>query len=121
MNISRQLKNIRLQNKLTQQQLADALKITASAYCSYEIGRRTPDVDTIVKLSAFYKLPVDSFLGQMDISVLEDVTDIELNSELRFLSQLSKDELDLIVKYRIMDDGDKGEVASLADRKVKNK
>ena len=56
-----QLKLIRIQNELTQQQLADALGSTRSAYCGYEIGRLSPDLDTIVKLSEFYKLPLVSF------------------------------------------------------------
>lgn len=43
------LREIRHKNKLTQQHLADCLGLTRSAYCSYETGRRTPDLETIIK------------------------------------------------------------------------
>ena len=61
MSCGNQLKIIRCTNKLKQYQVADALGISRSAYCSYETGRRSVDLDTLSKLSHFYNLPVDCF------------------------------------------------------------
>ncbi|MBQ4573371.1 MAG: helix-turn-helix transcriptional regulator [Clostridia bacterium] len=70
MDVGYKLKIIRLQNNLKQQHIADVLGITRSAYCSYEIGRRAVDLDTLVKISKFYNLPVDVFLKMNWIMLL---------------------------------------------------
>ena len=121
MECYRQLKIIRKQNNLTQQQLADALRITRSAYCSYETGRRSPDVDTIGKLASFYNLSVDKFYEELQISTIREECSFESQPDTRYLSQLSKDEVALIAKYRAMNEVDKKEVFDLADSKVESK
>ncbi len=120
MEYFRRLKIIREQNNMTQKHLADALGITRSAYCSYEIGRRSPDVDTIVKLAKFYQLPLERFLGDMESEDLYDNGNFE-TGDLRFFAQLNKDELDVIVDYRIMNESDKKEIRDLAKSKIKSK
>ena len=44
MGFSEQLKKARVSMGYTQQQVADALGLTASTYCGYETGKRQPDV-----------------------------------------------------------------------------
>ena len=61
----RQLRILRRQNKMSQQQVADALEVSRSTYCSYESGRRTPDIEAIVKLSVFYRVPVERFFEDL--------------------------------------------------------
>ncbi len=118
MDVGNRLKIIRQQNNLTQQQIADVLGITRSTYCSYEIGRRAVDLNTILNLARFYNLPVDIFLqdGLDTESVAED--NYENDSDTKFLSQLSRDEIALIVKYRMMSKEDKKEIKNLADSKT---
>lgn len=120
MKYHQQLKIIRIQNKLTQQQLADALGITRSAYCGYEIGRRSPDLDTIAKLSEFYNLPLDVFFKNLDSSLVSD--SLEFDKEYNwYLSQLTKEERALIARVRSMDDKDKKEIFDLAESKIETK
>ena len=118
MDVGYKLKVIRLQNNLKQQHIADVLGITRSAYCGYEIGRRAVDVDTLLKLSKFYNLPIDIFLeNELDGAYIHD--DIyENDAETRFLSQLSRKEIDLIVKYRMMNKDDKKKIDDFADSKI---
>jgi transcriptional regulator with XRE-family HTH domain len=111
------LKDIRTQNNLTQQQIADVLGITRSAYCSYEIGRRSIDVDSLMRLSEFYKLPVQLLIEDVLSDGLDDNDTYENESDIRFLSQLSRDEADIIVKYRMMNKEEKKEIKEI----VKNK
>ncbi len=115
-----QLKLIRIQNRLTQQQLADALGITRSAYCGYEIGRRSPDLDTIVKLSEFYNLPLVSFFEKLDSSLVSDSLEFD-EEENWYLSQLTKEERALIARVRSMGESDKKEILDLAESKIESK
>ena len=118
MDVGYKLKIIRLQNNLKQQHIADVLGITRSAYCSYEIGCRAVDLDTLVKISKFYNLPVDVFFeNELDNAFVQDDS-YENDIETRFLSQLSRKEIDLIVKYRMMNKDDKKEIDDLVDSKV---
>ena len=121
MKYYQQLKIIRIQNKLTQQQLADALGITRSAYCGYEIGRRSPDLDTIVKLSEFYNLPLVSFFEKLDSSLVGDSFEFDTSEDSWYLSQLTKEERALIARIRSMEEKDKKEVYDLAESKIESK
>ena len=112
--VHRQLKIIRKQNELSQQQVADLLGISRSAYCGYETGRRSPDVATIIKLSEFYRLPLDKFFEKrIPAEYVYDDDYYEGQADIRYLSQLSKEERDLIVKFRMLDDEKKQEFFKL--------
>ena len=50
MSFAEQLKQARIAQGLTQQQVADLMGITNSTYCGYETGKRQPDV---VKIKHF--------------------------------------------------------------------
>lgn len=113
----RQLKLIRKQNKLTQQQLADVLHISRSAYCSYETGRRTPDVETLVKLSEFYNIPVGTIVGSSEPLSLFDSQDYENDEDPRYLSQLTKEEAHLIVSFRTASAEAKSEISAFIKEK----
>ena len=98
------LKIIRTENRLTQEQVASVLGISRSAYCGYEIGRRKMGTAMIEKLAAFYRLPVSAFfcIEENTLNDGEHYVDDEM-----YLSSLSDEERDLIVKFRIMTDKEK--------------
>jgi HTH-type transcriptional regulator, competence development regulator len=60
------LTQLRKENKKTQQQVADYLKITRPAYTAYERGTRQPDYDTLKKIADFFVVSVDYLLGRTD-------------------------------------------------------
>ena len=61
---------------------------------------------------------VNVFLeNELDNAFVQDDS-YENDVETRFLSQLSRKEIDLIVKYRMMSKDDKKEIDDLADSKV---
>lgn len=105
--VIKQLRVIRKQNGFTQQQVADMLGISRSAYNGYERGRRSPDVDTIEKLSRFYSVPIARFFGEVPSEFLYEESYYEGQSDLRYISQLSKSEHELVYNFRIMKDVDK--------------
>lgn len=58
------LKSLRKEFKKTQQDIADYLGITRSAYTAYEIDRRSPDNEALSKLASLYDVSVDYLLGR---------------------------------------------------------
>ena len=121
MKYYRQLKVIRLENKLKQYQVADALGISSSTYCSYETGRRSIDLDMLINFSKLYNLPIDLFLEELKVDIVRENDTYETEGDVKYLSQLSADEIALIAKYRAMSKDDKKELADLAKSKVKSK
>ena len=116
--INKKLKLLRIQNKLSQQHLADALGVERSTYCGYETGRRKVNVETLLKLSEFYNLPMSAFL---DESSGKNIADENYESaDMMYLSQLSKDERELVVYYRLAQKHNKKEaVKFLKDKSEK--
>ena len=53
------LKEIRKQRKYTQQKLAFELNISREALSYYENGRRSPDIEMLVKISDYFMVPID--------------------------------------------------------------
>ncbi len=57
------LKNLRLQNCLTQAQLANRLGVTKSVISAYETGLRMPSYDILISISRIFKVTTDYLLG----------------------------------------------------------
>lgn len=58
------LKEERKKRGLTQQQVADYLKMARGAYTLYETGTNTPTTENILKLADLYKVSTDYLLGR---------------------------------------------------------
>ncbi|MCU9592248.1 MULTISPECIES: helix-turn-helix domain-containing protein [Bacillus subtilis group] len=61
--LSDRLVELRKSKELTQQGLADKLKITRSSLSQYEIGNRQPDYETLKKIADFFEVTTDYLLG----------------------------------------------------------
>ena len=70
--ISKKLKLLREKNNLTQQQVADKLKINRSTYSYYELGKIRPNIDTIIKLSKIFDVHYTEILENEDLDVVSD-------------------------------------------------
>ncbi len=121
MSCAKQLKIIRCANKLKQYQVADALGISRSTYCSYETGRRSVDLEILSKLSHFYKISMDSFFEDAYVETVNENDNYESVLSEKYLSQLSTEEISLIAKLRAMSDEDKNEIITIANSKVTSK
>jgi len=60
--ISKNIKECRLEAKLTQDQVAEKLYMTRQNISSYETGRTEPDIETIQKLAGLFDVPVERLL-----------------------------------------------------------
>ena len=62
--IGSKLKELRKAEKITQQQLADALNISRVNYTRYETGAVRPDYETLVIIAVFYDSSLDELFGR---------------------------------------------------------
>ena len=62
--LAERLRELRMQNKLTQKQVADVLGISPSVVSGYETGERTPSTEILLSLSYLYKCTTDYLLGK---------------------------------------------------------
>lgn len=58
------LRELREDRSLTQDQLAEHLKITRQQLSSYENGRFEPNMDTLVSIADFFDVSLDYLLGR---------------------------------------------------------
>ncbi|MDF1511055.1 hypothetical protein Gp_49 [Bacillus phage vB_Bacillus_1020A] len=57
------LKKLRENKKLSQQQLADILKINRSTYARYELSQTQPDFEILKSIADYYEVTIDYILG----------------------------------------------------------
>ena len=56
-------KEIRHQQNLTQEQIANLLKISRASYTNIENGKRDPDTSTLISLSRIFHVSIDYLVG----------------------------------------------------------
>lgn len=66
--LSIQISYLRMQNKLSQAQLAKQLNISPSALGMYEQGRRVPSLDMLIKLSEYFHVSLDYLITGSEFS-----------------------------------------------------
>lgn len=57
------VKELRIENNLTQKQLAEKLQTTNSSVCDWEKGRSQPDLKTLANMAQLFQVSVDYLLG----------------------------------------------------------
>ncbi len=117
----RQLRIARKQNKLSQQDVADVLEVSRSTYIAYEKGERTIDAEGLVKLSEYYKLPIERFFEDVIRQYAEDEEYFANQPDTRFLSQLSKEEHQHLVNLRKLSEKDRAAIIKETESKVVSK
>lgn len=87
----RNLKQLRERDHVTQQQLAAAVGVSQQSINKYENHNIEPDIDTLIAIADFFHTSVDYLVGHSFIS--DESTDH---------IQLTKDEIDVVRKYRFL-------------------
>lgn len=67
MNISSNLKKLRTEKGLTQEELSKILNINRATYAHYETGRREPDAQTLKLFAEYFNVSLDYLMGLTDI------------------------------------------------------
>ena len=97
------LKELREKSRLNQQGLALKLNISQSTISAYEVGDRTPNLETLIIIANFFNVSLDYLVG------LSDVKQSFSHSDLLF------DELKHLQTYRQLDDSDQRRVDGYVD------
>lgn len=58
------LKSVRLENGLTQKQVAEHLGVVESCYANWEQGRTEPNIEMLRKLSTLLHITIDELLNE---------------------------------------------------------
>jgi len=67
-NLNEKFKQLRIDGKFTQQQIADHLFVSRQAVSNWENGKNIPDLSTIILLSKFYDMSLDTLLkGEKEV------------------------------------------------------
>ncbi len=103
---------IRIENKLQllrelhdwkQQDVADALGVTRSTYANYESGRRSPDIDTLMRLADVYGISLDELTGH----AIKPSSSLQLTSQalrlLKNFNQLPTDSQEWYIAHMAFD------------------
>ena len=61
------LKELREQRRLNQEGLAMELNVSQSTISAYEIGERTPDLETLISIANFFSVSLDYITGLSDV------------------------------------------------------
>ena len=61
------IRDMRERNNLTQQDVANVLNCSQTAYSYYEIGRRDIPTQQLIRLAKYYKTSTDYLLGLTNI------------------------------------------------------
>lgn len=61
------IRNLRIDNGYTQQQIAEYLNVKQNTYSQYEIGKLNYPIDVLMHLADFYGVSVDYLLGRTDV------------------------------------------------------
>ncbi|WP_052124260.1 helix-turn-helix transcriptional regulator [Ureibacillus manganicus] len=64
MNLSGKLKKLRVENNLTQEQLAEKLQVSRSTISSWETGRSYPDLEMVIEICDCFNVSLDFLLRE---------------------------------------------------------
>lgn len=104
------LRYLRTKYGLTQEALSDMLSVSRQAYSNYELGKRTPDLDTLLYLAQLYQVSLDDLvlcnlqnrLESLNL-IAEDKTPYHILSKDKKTDNtiyLSEEELNLVTQFR---------------------
>jgi len=63
---SERLKFLRKQNNLTQEQVAEQIKMSLKGYRNYEIYNRTPKLENLMVIADYFDVSIDYLVGRSD-------------------------------------------------------
>lgn len=97
------MRSLRNSKKLTQNQLAEFLKINRVTYTQYELNTREPDYETLRKLADYFDVSTDYLLGydkKSDTADKISSDDLELLNYIKRLSPEERKALEIIFSLR---------------------
>lgn len=106
------LKQLRKQNKKSQQDVADFLGVNRGTYANYELGKREPDFDTLRRIAEYFNVSIDYLLGHDVFTASNPEKKERDDAALEKMFEDDKDTLRFIKDNQISFDG---EIYDLSD------
>ena len=103
--LAERLKQLRIAANLQQTDIIKRLSLSSARYSQYESGKRRPDYELLIEIANLYGVSVDYLLGRATIQ----------NHPTPATPAYSPDELDLIKKYRFLDEARQEAIRDLID------
>lgn len=97
------LKELRIKNNLTQQEIANLLKTNRVNYNRYELEKGEPDIKTLIKIADIYHVSIDELVGR------------------NFNLELNEQEKELLEKIKSLTAIEVGKVIGYVDNMIKYK
>ena len=72
MKLSENLKKIRKENNLSQEQLAEQLGVSRQAVSKWESGQSYPEMDKVLNICKLYNYNIDELLNENVTSIKEE-------------------------------------------------
>lgn len=77
----KRLKELRLNKKLTQEEVGKFVNVTKVSISGYENNTRSPDTETLQKLADLFKVSTDYILGRTDKKTIDNIRSEEQEFE----------------------------------------
>ena len=120
--IAENIKRLRTYYGYKQQEIADKLHISRQAYSNYERGIRLPDIEKVVCLARFYKIPLDCLLLSPDPARMLKGENIygkyAVATSAGSLIPMSGEEIKLFLRYKRLQQREKEEIKEFLAFKV---
>ncbi len=106
------LRRLRTDHGYTQTQIGRKLNISRQAYSNYEIGKRIPDLDILIRIADIYHITLEELImkpctGAGVISQNSGPYYIGMEIESTDTIYLTKEEVELLTHYRNADEDDR--------------
>lgn len=92
MIIGKRLKELRINNKITQQELGDIINVSKVSISGYEKGTRIPSLDTLIELANYFKVSIDYLIGR-EKKIYNEIDN-------KFIGYISEQDIDLIYELK---------------------
>ncbi len=86
------IKSLRIENNMTQKQLAAAIKVSESAVGMYEQNRRVPKYETLEVIADFFNVDMNYILGKSEIKQATPLWKYKIIQDLDMLDNLAQQE-----------------------------
>lgn len=108
------IKNLRKQINKTQEEVAKDLNLQKQTFQNYELGKRKPDIETLIKIADYFNVSLDYLCGRQNknlifadslsdkkkelISMIKDLNDDETLIAIGFVAKLANKPIDEVMQ-----------------------
>lgn len=106
MDIGKNIRNLRMQNNINQNDLAQYIGVSKSTMSNYERNYSTPDPDTLIKLAKYFNVSIDFLFDYENSSNSNLAKESSIYNQSSYTG-ISKDEINVLKYYNRLNDEQK--------------